>query len=189
MDVETNGLIKRPYIQPNEFNLDWYPRIVQFSCGIDNTNGELQDSKDYIIKPDGWDVNLSSLIHGITQKQAIEKGTDINIVLNEYKKDIESQCSKLICHNVNFDLKVVASEFIRARIEIQKVKTFCTMKETINFCEITPKVRGEYKWPKLNELYMILFKTEMDNGHNSYYDVINCAKCYFCLIELGWIVA
>ena len=49
---------------------------------------------------------MSSLIHGITQKQAIGKGTDINIVVNEYKKEIESKCSKLICHNVNFDLKV-----------------------------------------------------------------------------------
>ncbi len=43
MDVETNGLIKRPYIQPNEFNLEWYPRIVQFSWGIYNSKGELQN--------------------------------------------------------------------------------------------------------------------------------------------------
>ena len=44
-----------------------------------------------------------------------------------------------------------------ANMGIKKVDTYCTMKETITFCEITPNVRGEYKWPKLSELYMNLF--------------------------------
>ena len=91
-----------------------------------------------------------------------------------------------MCHNINFDVKVVLNECVMAGIGINKVETFCSMIETVNFCEMTPKVRGEYKWPKLSELYFKLFKSEMENAHNSYYDVANCAKCYFALIEIGW---
>ena len=70
-------------------------------------------------------------------------------------------------------------------MEIKKVDTFCAMKETINFCEITPKVRGQYKWPKLSVLYYRLMISELEHAHNSYYDVVNCAKCYFALVEIG----
>ena len=74
-----------------------------------------------------------------------------------------------------------------AGIKINKVNTFCSMLETVNFCEMMPKVRGHYKWPKLSELYFKLFKSEMTNAHNSYYYVVNRAKCYFALIEIGWL--
>ena len=58
-----------------------------------------------------------------------------------------------MCHNINFDVKVVLNECVTTSIDINKVETFCSMIETVNFCEMTPKVRGEYKWPKLSELY------------------------------------
>ncbi len=177
MDVETNGLIRGAV----------YPRIVQFSWGLYNTNGEVVELKDYIIKPNGWTMNGSDRCHGISYERAIKEGVDIKGVLKEYKNDIDNKCVKLGCHNINFDVKVVQSELSRADMEVKKVDTFCTMKETINFCESTPKVRGQYKWPKLSELYMKLFKEELENAHNSYYDVVNCAKCYFGLIEIGWL--
>ena len=72
-------------------------------------------------------------------------------------------------------------------MDIKKVETCCSIAEIVNFCEITPKVRGQYKWPKLSELYFKLFTSELENAHNSYYDVVNCAKCYFALIEIGWL--
>ncbi len=127
MDVETNGLIRGAV----------YPRIVQFSWGLYNTNGELVELKDYIIKPNGWTMNGSDRCHGITQERAMADGVDINIVLNEYKNDIDNKCLKLVCHNINFDVKVVQSELARADMDIKKVETFCSMVETINFCEIT----------------------------------------------------
>ena len=133
-------------------------------------------------------MNGSDRCHGISYERAMKEGVDIKFVLNEYKNDIENRCLKLVCHNINFDVRVVLNECVMANIGIlKKVDTYCSMKETIIFCEITPKVRGEYKWPKLSELYMKLFKCEIENAHNSYYDVVNSAKCYFALVELGWI--
>ena len=66
-------------------------------------------------------------------------------------------------------------------MDVADVETYCTMKETANYCKITPKVRGEYKWPSLEELYSKCFNESLENSHNSYYDVINCAKCYFAV--------
>ena len=131
MDVETNGLIRGTV----------YPRIVQFSWGLYNTNGELIELKDYIIKPNGWTMNGSDRCHGISQERAMKEGIDINAVLMEYKNEIDNRCAKLVCHNINFDVKVVLDELVMAGIDIKKVDTFCSMVETINFCEITPKVR------------------------------------------------
>ena len=158
-----------------------FPNIVQFSWGMFTETGECKVMKDYIIKPDGWTMNGKESFHGITLEKALKEGVDIKTVLNEYKHDIENCCSKLVCHNLNFDKNVVLSEFIRHGMDLNGVGEFCTMKSTTNYCKITPKVRGEYKWPSLEQLYQHCFNEKLQNAHNSYYDVMNCAKCYFAL--------
>ena len=126
-------------------------------------------------------MNGSDKYHGITQERAFTEGVDIKDVLTKYKDDIENHCCKLVCHNVDFDKRVVQSEFIRAKLELAEVETCCTMKKGIDYCKLLPKVRGEYKFPSLGQLYRKCFNEDLDNAHNSYYDVINCAKCYFNL--------
>ena len=39
-------------------------------------------------------------------------------------------------------------------------------------------IRGEYTWPKLETLYNRCFNENLENAHNSCYDVINLANCY-----------
>ena len=141
--------------------------------------------KDYIIKPDGWTMNGKESFHGITLEKALKEGNDIKTVLNEYKYDIENCCSKLVCHNLNFDKNVVLSGFIRHGMDLNGVDEFCTMKSTIDYRKTTPKVRGEYKWPSLEQLYHHCFNKKLQNAHNSYYDVINCAECYFAVKDLN----
>ena len=184
MDVETNGLIKQRGITPTRDNLHMFPNIVQFSWGLFTETGECKVMKDYIIKPDGWTMNGKDAFHGITLEKALKEGVDIKTVLNEYKHDIENCCSKLVCHNLNFDKQVVLSEFIRHGMDLNDVGEYCTMRNTINNCKITPKVRGEYKWPSLEQLYQQCFNEKLQNAHNSYYDVLNCAKCYFAIKDV-----
>lgn len=184
MDVETNGLIKQRGITPTKNNLNMYPNIVQFSWGLFTETGECKIMKDFIIKPNGWTMNGSEAYHGITLERAIEEGIDIKNVLNEYKKDIENHCSKLVCHNLNFDKNVVLSECIRNDIDIKDIDGYCTMNNSIDYCKITPRVRGEYKWPTLEQLYYKCCNEKINNAHNSYYDVINCAKCYFIIKDI-----
>ena len=52
------------------------------------------------------------------------------------------------------------------------------MQEGVDYCKITPKVYGQFKWPSLQELYRKCFDEEFENAHNGYYDVANCARCY-----------
>ncbi len=141
--------------------------------------------KDYIIKPNGWMMNGKEEFHGITLERANKEAVDIIDVLKEYKNDIEQYCSKLVSHNLDFDKHVIKSEFIRHDMIINDIGEYCTMKNTIDYCKITPKVRGEYKWPKLEQLYNKCFNEELQNAHNSYYDVENCAKCYFNLKNMN----
>jgi len=184
MDVETNGLIKQRGITPTRDNLHLFPNIVQFSWGLYRENGECKVLKDYIIKPNGWSMNGKEQFHGITLEKANNEGVDIKTVLSEYKYDIENCCSKFVCHNMDFDKRVVLSEFVRNDMDLNNPNEFCTMKNTINYCKITPKVRGEYKWASLPQLYHICFDEHMENPHNSKYDVIHCAKCYFKLKDI-----
>ena len=184
MDVETNGLIKQRGITPTRDNLHMFPNIVQFSWGLFTETGECKVMKDYIIKPDGWTMNGKEAFHGTTLEKALKEGVDIKTVLNEYKHDIENCCSKLVCHNLNFDKHVVLSEFIRHGMNLNDVGEYCTMQNTIDYCKITPKVRGEYKWPSLEQLYQQCFNEKLQNAHNSYYDVLNCAKCYFSIKDV-----
>jgi len=92
----------------------------------------------------------------------------------------------VICHNTEFDLKVIWAELIRVQMpDIFKDKQFlCTMKSTTNYCRI-PGPYGN-KWPKLEELYFKLFGEKFE-GHNSSGDVAATLKCYLKLIELGLI--
>ena len=38
---------------------------------------------------------------------------------------------KVVCHNVNFDIRVVASEFVRAKMETPIAETCCTIKKVL----------------------------------------------------------
>lgn len=184
MDCETNGLMGQYGAKPNSKNLNLFPRVVQFSWGLYTESGEQMTIKDFIIKPDGWTMKGSEKIHGISLDRANKEGVDIKDVLAMFKNDIDNHCLKLVCHNVDFDKLVVASEFLRANIPITDVDTYCTMKETADFCKLYPRRHGQYKWPKLEELYRILFNETMRHQHNSYYDVVNCARCYFAVKDL-----
>ena len=179
MDCETNGLIKQRGVNPTPTNLNMCPRIVQFSWGLYTETGECKEIKDFIIKPNGWTMNGSDRCHGITQTRATAEGVDILDVLAKYKYDIDNHCCKLVCHNVDFDKRVVQGEFLRANLELTNVETYCTMKKAINYCKLLPNMRGEYKWPSLEELYRKCVNEDLENAHNSYYDVVNCARAYF----------
>ena len=62
-------------------------------------------------------------------------------------------------------------------MDLNTVSEFSTMLETINYCQITPKVMGEYKWPSLSPLHYKCFDEKIENTHDSKDDVISCAEC------------
>lgn len=58
------------------------------------------------------------------------------------------------------------------------------MLASTEFCQIPGNYRNNYKWPRLEELYMKLFKTRLKHAHDALEDVYACANCFFELKRL-----
>jgi len=185
-DVETNGLPKNMHL-PAKYTKNW-PRIVQISWIIYDLQGSELERQDYIIKPDGFVINEKSIeIHKVTNEIAHKVGYKMIDILHKMNESIKN-ANYIVCHNFDFDFKVLGAEFIRHNMKLgaRHIKDYiCTMKSTTNYCKLENSYRKDYKWPRLEELYKILFNEEMENAHNALYDVIACGRCLFECIKRG----
>lgn len=185
IDTETSGL-------PDTHNLRWgvYPdywklnkyenaRIVQFSMLITDTQFKYEDVKDYIIKREGFEITNGEF-HGITNKISDNIGVDFNVVAIDIFYKLLKNVTHIVAHNVAFDIGVIKSELHRRKLqyiidELDKKTLLCTMKHMKPILKIINPY-GNYKNPSLNEIYKFNFKTDVENAHNSLYDVYNLHK-------------
>ncbi len=159
--------------------------MIQVGYIIYDLEGNHVETKDYIIRPEGFIIPKdSSNIHGITTERALSEGIDLSIVLNELHQKIAAS-SILVAHNISFDEKILGAEFLRNRIPnlIESKMKICTMKSSVNFCAI-PNQYGKFKWPKLEELHKKLFNKGFDNAHNALADIQATADCFWELKAL-----
>ena len=181
IDTETNGL-------PDMKDMAWgnYPlfydskkydsaRIVQLSFIVTDKQYNNLDLQDYIIKREGFDINNSEF-HSITNEVSDKEGIDFDKAFNAFYESLK-KTDHIIAHNIAFDISVIKSELYRRKLfhiieEIDKKKLLCTMRHTKNIIKIINKF-GKYKYPSLKELYRYCFDKEIENAHNSKYDVIN----------------
>ena len=181
IDTETNGL-------PDMKDMVWgnYPdfhdskkydsaRIVQLSFIVTDKQYNNLDLQDYIIKREGFDINNSEF-HSITNEVSDKEGIDFDEAFNAFYESLK-KTDHIIAHNIAFDISVIKSELYRRKLfhiieEINKKKLLCTMRHTKNIIKIINKF-GKYKYPSLKELYRYCFDKEIENAHNSKYDVIN----------------
>ena len=183
-DTETTGLPIR-YNAPLERLNNW-PRLVQLAWLIYDDNEQCVDERKYIIRPNGFIIpERAAKIHGITTERALRDGVDIVPILKEFSISIE-KTDVVVAHNIDFDEKIIGSEFIRYNIEhgLFNTKRICTMRSSTNYCKI-PNNYGKYKWPNLKELHQKLFKCDFPNAHDALEDVRACAKSFFELKRLN----
>ncbi len=183
-DTETTGLPKK-WNAPLTDSDNW-PRCVQISWQIHDQGGGLISNRDYLIKPDGYNIPYESeKIHGISTKLAVQEGEYINNVLNFFQEDLE-KVQFIIGHNVNFDRNILGAEFLRKALDDPfpslKIIDTCT-EETANVCQIKGGPRGRYKLPTLTELYFFLFNDKFQEAHNATADVEATARVFFELIR------
>lgn len=181
-DTETTGL-------PNDWkapitDTDNWPRLVQIAWISFEDNGTKINSKDYIIKPDGFFIpSEASNVHGITTEFALANGKDVIEILSELNIEIE-KARTLVAHNMNFDSKVIGAEMVRKKISSNLFfkRLVCTMESSTNYC----KIPGSYglKWPRLSELYIKLFGEDFQEAHNASKDIQVTARCFWKLKEL-----
>lgn len=172
-DTETTGLprnFKAPYT-----DVDNWPRIVQLSWLV-SEDSQVTKESDNIIKVDFPIPEQSSRVHGITNEVSLEKGKDLDVVLEDFLSDVK-MADVLICHNLSFDLAVLQAELLRAERDPELGKRmFCTMKSAVNYCQL-PGNYG-FKWPKLEELYDICFQEKLENAHDAMVDVRATFRCF-----------
>lgn len=182
IDTETSGL-------PDTRNLRWgvYPdykdiakydsaRIVQFSMLLTDNHFNCEDIKDYTIKREGFDITNGEF-HGITNDISDAIGVDFNVVAAEIFYELLKKTTHIVAHNVGFDVGVIKAELHRRNLqyiidELDKKTLLCTMKHLKPILKIINQY-GNYKNPSLNEIYKYNFKKDVENAHNSLYDVKN----------------
>lgn len=162
------------------------PRIVQIAWAVTDENGNELRTQSFIVRPVGYEIPASATrIHGITTEVALRSGIEIASVLEAFSKDVVDS-EIIVAHNVLFDEGVVSGEFIRAgrnETPLAGKTSYCTMQSSTDFCKI--KGRRGYKWPRLEELHILLFGETFESAHSALADVRACAKCFFELKRRG----
>ena len=77
-DTETTGL-PRNWKAPMSDTDNW-PRVVQIAWQLHDDMGRLIESKDYLIRPEGYNIPYDSeQIHGISTQLAEEQGVRLKV--------------------------------------------------------------------------------------------------------------
>jgi DNA polymerase-3 subunit epsilon len=182
-DTETTGLPKS-WKAPVTYLENW-PRLVQLAYLLYDKDGNKITEKSFIIKPNGFTIpEESSKIHRISTNRAIKEGIELKEALNDFQL-AANKAEFLVAHNMNFDEKIIRSEFLRNMMidNIANKKKICTMINTANLCRIVGQYG--YKWPKLSELHYKLFQTDFEEAHDAAFDILATAKCFWELRRLG----
>ena len=194
-DTETTGLPKC-YDEPASNTKNW-PRLVQLAWILTDVNGKQLSSHCKIIKPDGFSIPFDAEdVHGISTSIALQKGEPLCEVITAFLEDAKL-AKYFVGHNIAFDQNIVGAELYRLGITdtISTAPAICTMKETVNFCEIERTDESclyddydemyDYDFPSLQELHMKLFNEEFEDAHDAMADVTATMKCFFELKRMG----
>jgi DNA polymerase III epsilon subunit-like protein len=176
-DTETTGLPKSKKISALDASNNW-PDLVSI-CWMVFENTDHIRTENHMIKPKGWTIpRESSNIHGITEAIANREGKTLSEVLSLFKHDIES-AGYIIAHNIHFDKNVVFHAYkwrlgVDPRPFWNSEAELCTAelsKDEMKLVGMYTKP-GEYKFPRLDELYENTFKCRApENAHNALRDV------------------
>jgi len=182
-DTETSGLPKN-YKLPVTDTDNW-PRLIQLAYIIANDDQEILHESDTIIYPDGFVVDPAvEKIHGISHKMACRDGKPLGTTIDTFLTNCYS-VETLVAHNMAFDEKIIGAELVRLGIDadFNRIRKICTMKSSTNYCKI-PGPYG-YKWPRLQEVYWLLFNEKFEGAHNALIDMRATIKVFFELKRIG----
>ena len=185
-DTETTGLPTKGYYEPIS-DMDNWPRVVQLAWQLHDDDGALIEHKDFLIKPDGFDIPYGAeKIHGISTELAAKNGIPLAEGLSLFK-DAVTKSTFLVGHNVNFDVKTLGCEFFRSEQSTEwtekSILDTCTEK-TANLCKLLGGKGGRFKLPTLSELHEHLFASQFLEAHNASADVEATSRCFLELIRL-----
>lgn len=189
-DTETTGLPASYMLE--EANVNNWPHILQLAYIVYDTEAhKFLEFIEIIVKlPHSIQITEESIqIHGISRDMMMRNGVELGPQLTTFLSWCDMS-ELIIGHNVEFDYKMICAELMRLgwteSLQTFKYykKFFCTMKSTVNLCNIqsVSKTGKQFtKFPSLVELHFHLFKTGLKNMHNALNDVLVCFRCFYKL--------
>ena len=184
-DTETTGLPKN--FKAPITDTDNWPRAIQIAWQLHDEWGNVVEHKDYLIKPEGFDIPYDAeRIHGISTGLAESQGVPLDFVLEEFNSAL-SRSKFVVGQNVGFDVNVMGCEYFRLNTEthMTQLPVLDTCNEdTANLCKIPGGRGGRFKLPTLTELHQYLFKTPFGEAHNATADVEATTRCFFELMRV-----
>ncbi|WP_124979379.1 DNA polymerase III subunit alpha [Nonlabens xiamenensis] len=183
-DTETTGLPKR-WDAPIS-DVDNWPRVVQIAWQLHDKMGNLIEAKDFLIRPDGFDIPYDAeRIHGISTALAEKEGIALEEMLEEFNIAL-GKTKFVVGQNLRFDLNVTGAEFERTktanRLQEMPVLDTCT-EHTAQLCKIPGGRGGKFKLPTLTELHEFLFNEAFGEAHNATADVEATTRCFLELVR------
>ncbi|MDT0689954.1 DNA polymerase III subunit alpha [Salegentibacter sp. F188] len=183
-DTETTGLPKR-WDAPLTDTDNW-PRCIQIAWQLHDDLGNLVESQDYLVKPEGFNIPYDAeKIHGISTELAAQNGITLKEVLEKFQTALDK--SKFVVgQNVGFDVNIMGAEFFRLQMENSllnlPILDTCT-EVTAEMCKIPGGRGGKFKLPTLTELHEYLFDEPFAEAHNATADVEATTRCFLELIR------
>ncbi|WP_372916676.1 DNA polymerase III subunit alpha [Salegentibacter sp.] len=183
-DTETTGLPKR-WNAPLSDTDNW-PRCIQIAWQLHDEMGNLVESQDYLVKPEGFNIPFDAeKIHGISTELAEQEGISLMEVLEKFQAALD-KTKFVVGQNVGFDLNIMGAEFFRKNVEntLQELPVLDTCTEiTADLCKIPGGRGGRFKLPTLTELHEYLFDEAFGEAHNATADVEATTRCFLELIR------
>ncbi|PKD20612.1 DNA polymerase III subunit alpha [Salegentibacter salinarum] len=183
-DTETTGLPKR-WDAPLTDSDNW-PRCIQIAWQLHDEMGNLIESQDYLVKPEGFNIPYDAeKVHGISTELAAEEGVSLNEMLERFQEAL-NKTKFVVGQNVGFDLNIMGAEFHRKGMDntLQQLPVLDTCTEvTAQMCKIPGGRGGKFKLPTLTELHEFLFDEPFGEAHNATADVEATTRCFLELVR------
>lgn len=188
-DTETTGFPnwKIPSDDPSQ------PHIVDICALLFTPQGELVDSFEAMVRPDGWEIpNEVAVIHGITTEMAMAQGIPEIEALDHFLR-LYKRAGLRVAHNVSFDdriLRIAIKRFVseQAADEFKAVPSYCTAANAKPLCQLPPtekmkatNFKNSFKTPTVAEALFHFTGEELVGGHRARSDTEACARVYFAM--------
>ena len=142
-DIETSGIPARrgfnqyfPYTQLKKYDRS---RIVSIAWCVYSKKGILLNSNYNLVKAVDFvidDNSVATKINGITSARSVSEGVVFDDIVQKLRLDLEG-VTKLIAHNILFDITILKSELCRYGHmdlveKMESLEQYCTMLNSTN---------------------------------------------------------
>jgi len=163
-----------------------WPRLVGISWILLGEDKKPLGSKNYLIKPDGYDFKDEHLeAIKVDRKDLEEHGESLADVMEEFVK-VCGEAKYVFAHNMKLNSTILGAEFKRAGKEfpLRRQPAYCIMEEATFYTKL-PKKGGGFKWPTLQEAHTKIFKQGYSPARNARADVIAASRVLLAILQVG----